>query len=80
MFANLTESNASQTYTFSWMPVDGQEGKWMVCFEMMDSFSLVKEQRCVYLQVQRCKRCVSAQDTLVSVWCIPVSPKQTRMD
>eukprot|EP00291_Cryptomonas_curvata_P011377 CAMPEP_0172203952 /NCGR_PEP_ID=MMETSP1050-20130122/31614_1 /TAXON_ID=233186 /ORGANISM="Cryptomonas curvata, Strain CCAP979/52" /LENGTH=843 /DNA_ID=CAMNT_0012882313 /DNA_START=725 /DNA_END=3253 /DNA_ORIENTATION=+ len=67
MFASLAESNASQTYTFTWMPVDGQEGKWMVCFEMMDSFSLVKEQRCLNLQVQRCKRCVSARETLESL-------------
>ena len=65
-FANLSGTNASQTYTFSWTPSDGQEGKWMPCFEMTDSFSLAKEQRCIYLQVQRCKRCVSEQETLVS--------------
>ena len=67
MFASLIESNSFQKYIFSWMPIDGQEGKWMVCFEMMDSFSLVKEQRCINLQVQRCKRRVSAQETLVGV-------------
>ena len=66
-FISISGTNASQTYTFSWEPADGQEGKWLVCFEMLDSFSLAKEQRCIFLQVERCKRCVGGSETLVSI-------------
>ncbi len=79
-FASLAGSNVSQKYTFLWMPVDGQQGNWVVCFEMMDSLSLVIEQRCVNLQVQRCKRCVSAHAILESVLCSLLHPNPARMD
>ena len=43
---------------------EGQEGKWEVCFATQDSLSVSMEIRCVFLNVQRCYRCVRHDDHL----------------
>ena len=52
IWQNLEATDATQVFTFNWTPEEGQEGKWLVCFQTQDSLSVTTEGRCIFLNVQ----------------------------
>jgi len=55
---------AGFSFNFSWTHEMGEEGQWIVCFELSDNVNISRVSRCVYINVPRCKRCIRAGDTL----------------
>ncbi|EKX49713.1 hypothetical protein GUITHDRAFT_135879 [Guillardia theta CCMP2712] len=55
------------SFNFSWDHDIGEEGQWIVCFELSDNVNISRVTRCVYINVPRCRRCIRAGDTLEKI-------------